>query len=117
MARDEDPAERNGEAMPRPQYANSASSQFFICLDDARSVALDKKYTAFGEVVSGMDAIKKIAAAPIGDELTGRPKERQVIEKVEVRPVTAAENPYAGILKPAGDERQLAQPGIRDNRK
>lgn len=117
MARDEDPAERNGEAMPRPQFANSASSQFFICLDDAKSAALDRKYTAFGEVVGGMEAVQKISTAPLADELLGRPKERQVIEKVEVKPVTAGENPYVGLLKPSGDERQLAQPGIRDNRK
>jgi peptidyl-prolyl cis-trans isomerase B (cyclophilin B) len=112
MSRDEDPAERNGEAMPRSQFANSASSQFFICLDYARTAALDKKYTAFGEVVSGMDAVKKIAATPLADEVTGRPKQRQVMEKVEVKPVTAAENPYTGVLKPSGDERQLAKPGI-----
>jgi peptidyl-prolyl cis-trans isomerase B (cyclophilin B) len=117
MSRDEDPAERNGEAMPRPQYANSASSQFFICLNYAKTAALDKKYTAFGEVVSGMDAVKKIAATPLADEVTGKPKVPPVMEKVEVKRVTAAENPYTAILKPAGDDRQLAQPGIRDNRK
>jgi peptidyl-prolyl cis-trans isomerase B (cyclophilin B) len=115
MARDEDPAERNGEAMPRSQFANSASSQFFICLDYARTAALDKKYTAFGEVVSGMDAVKKIAATPLADDVTGRPKERQVMEKVEVKPVTAAENPYAGMFKPKGE--QLNEPARAGQRK
>ena len=105
-------------SMARTSDPNSANSQFFICLDDAKSAALDRKYTAFGEVVTGMEAVQKIAAAPIADELLGRPKERQVIEKVEVKPVTAGENPYVAILRPSGDdERQLAQPGIRDNRK
>jgi peptidyl-prolyl cis-trans isomerase B (cyclophilin B) len=115
MARDEDPAERNGEAMPRPQFANSASSQFFICLDYAKTAALDKKYTAFGEVVTGMDAVKKIAATPLADDVTGRPKERQVMEKVEVKPVTAAENPYAGLFKPKGE--QLGAPVRAGQRK
>jgi peptidyl-prolyl cis-trans isomerase B (cyclophilin B) len=115
MARDEDPAERNGEAMPRPQFANSASSQFFICLDYAKTAALDKKYTAFGEVVSGMEAVKKIAATPLADDVTGRPKERQVMEKVEVKPVTAAENPYAGMFKPKGE--QLGEPVRAGKRK
>jgi peptidylprolyl isomerase len=39
---------------------NSANSQFFICLGDAGF--LDNKYTVFGEVVSGMDAVDKIKA-------------------------------------------------------
>src|SRR3954468_23033962 len=34
---------------------NSATSQFFICLDDARF--LDRQYTVWGEVESGMDTI------------------------------------------------------------
>jgi cyclophilin family peptidyl-prolyl cis-trans isomerase len=37
---------------------NSATSQFFICVDDAPS--LDKQYTVFGKVVDGMDAVDKI---------------------------------------------------------
>jgi peptidyl-prolyl cis-trans isomerase B (cyclophilin B) len=37
---------------------NSAGSQFFICVDTASS--LDGKYTAFGEVVEGMDVVEKI---------------------------------------------------------
>ncbi|MEM7182338.1 MAG: peptidylprolyl isomerase [Spirochaetota bacterium] len=40
---------------------NSAGSQFFICVQD--SFFLDKKYTVFGEVISGMDVVDKIVAA------------------------------------------------------
>jgi cyclophilin family peptidyl-prolyl cis-trans isomerase len=83
MARSGDPGEAGGQP-PRPEFANSASSQFFICLDYGRTRALDGKYTAFGEVTDGMDAVKRIAAVPVG---AGRPAERTaVIEKVEVKP-------------------------------
>jgi peptidyl-prolyl cis-trans isomerase B (cyclophilin B) len=44
------------------QDVDSASSQFFICVADAGY--LDRQYTAFGEVVSGMDVVDKIANAP-----------------------------------------------------
>ncbi len=46
--------------MARTGDPNSANSQFFIMTGDARS--LDGQYTAFGEVVSGMDAVDKIKA-------------------------------------------------------
>ena len=42
-------------SMARSNSPNSANSQFFICLDDASF--LDKKYTVWGNVVSGMDAV------------------------------------------------------------
>jgi len=99
MARTGDPAESAG-AMPRKEFADSASSQFFICLDYARTQALDTRYTAFGEVVSGMEVATKIAAVPLADVRRGEPAELQVIDKVEVKPVTAAENPYASLFKP-----------------
>ncbi len=74
---------------------DSAGSQFFICLDYAHTKSLDRKYTAFGRIVAGMDAVKKIAAAPLADEQNGTPKDPQKIEKVEVKPVTAEDDPYA----------------------
>jgi peptidylprolyl isomerase len=46
--------------MARSQDPDSANSQFFIVFDDAGF--LDGKYTAFGEVVSGMDVVDKIKA-------------------------------------------------------
>ena len=50
--------------MARSNSPNSANSQFFICLDDASF--LDKKYTVWGNVVSGMDAVD---ALPKGEPL------------------------------------------------
>ncbi len=54
------PHERGTVSMARAQDPNSADSQFFICFD--RAGHLDGQYTAWGQVVSGMehvDAIKK----------------------------------------------------------
>ena len=46
--------------MARSSDPDSANSQFFICFADAGF--LDGQYTAFGEVVSGMDVVDKIKA-------------------------------------------------------
>ena len=42
-------------SMARSSNPNSANSQFFICLDDARF--LDGQYTVWGEVASGMEHV------------------------------------------------------------
>jgi len=42
-------------SMARTSDPNSANSQFFICFDDARF--LDRQYTVWGEVTSGMELI------------------------------------------------------------
>ena len=42
-------------SMARTSAPNSANSQFFVCLDDARF--LDNQYTVWGVVESGMDVI------------------------------------------------------------
>ena len=48
--------------MARSQMPDSASSQFFICHDDARF--LDGQYAAFGKVTDGMDVVDAIASVP-----------------------------------------------------
>jgi len=45
-------------SMARTDDHNSANSQFFICFDDASF--LNKKYTVWGKVTNGMDAIDKL---------------------------------------------------------
>ncbi|CAM4076266.1 peptidylprolyl isomerase [Novosphingobium lubricantis] len=42
-------------SMARTSYPHSANSQFFICFDDARF--LDKQYTVWGQVESGMEHV------------------------------------------------------------
>ena len=49
-------------SMARAADPNSAGSQFFICVADA--LFLDKQYTVFGSVVSGMDVVDKIVSQP-----------------------------------------------------
>ena len=45
-------------SMARSSSPDSANSQFFICFGDARF--LDKQYTAWGKVTSGMENVDKI---------------------------------------------------------
>lgn len=49
-------------SMARSQNPNSANSQFFICFDDAGF--LDRQYTAWGNVIEGMD---NVDALPKGE--------------------------------------------------
>jgi cyclophilin family peptidyl-prolyl cis-trans isomerase len=58
----EKPHKRGTLSMARSQQPDSAGSQFFICVCDAPS--LDRQYTVFGEVVSGMDVVDKIVSQP-----------------------------------------------------
>ena len=53
-----EPHVRGSCSMARAQSPDSANSQFFICFDDAGF--LNKQYTVWGEVVSGMDNVDKI---------------------------------------------------------
>lgn len=53
-----EPHVRGVLSMARAQNPNSANSQFFIVFDDARF--LDKQYTAWGQVVEGMENVDKI---------------------------------------------------------
>lgn len=56
----EKPHKRGTLSMARAQDPDSAGSQFFICVADARF--LDRQYTVFGEVIEGMDVADKIVA-------------------------------------------------------
>jgi peptidyl-prolyl cis-trans isomerase B (cyclophilin B) len=49
-------------SMARSANPDSAGSQFFICVADA--FFLDRQYSVFGEVVSGMEAADKIVNQP-----------------------------------------------------
>lgn len=60
--------ERGILSMARTNDPNSASCQFFICVADAGF--LDRQYTAFGQVVDGMDVVDKIVNLP---DVTGQP--------------------------------------------
>jgi peptidyl-prolyl cis-trans isomerase B (cyclophilin B) len=95
MARNGDPLENQG-FKPRPEFANSAGSQFFICLEAQES--LDGKYTAFGKVTDGMDVVKAIGAVPLADAKSGKPQRPPVIQKFEIKRVEPGNNPYTQIM-------------------
>jgi cyclophilin family peptidyl-prolyl cis-trans isomerase len=40
---------------------NSATSQFFINLNDSNAANLDKSYSVFGNVIAGMDVVDAIS--------------------------------------------------------
>ncbi|GEM_PF-280310 len=66
------PHKRGVLSMARAGHPDSAGSQFFICVADAPF--LDRQYTAFGEVVKGMEIADKIVSEP--RDSNDNPKER-----------------------------------------
>ncbi len=72
----EKPHKRGTLSMARAANPDSAGSQFFICVADA--FFLDRQYTVFGEVASGMDVADKIVNQP-------RDKRDNPLEKVEMK--------------------------------
>ena len=57
-----EPHVRGTCSMARTSNPNSANSQFFICFDDAGF--LDRQYTVWGNVESGMEYVDKL---PVGE--------------------------------------------------
>ena len=58
-------------AMARSSNPNSAGSQFYICLGDARF--LDKQYTVFGQTIEGQDVVDKIKVGDVMETVTIEP--------------------------------------------
>ncbi len=57
----------------RANDANSAGSQFFVCLDREPFLDIEGQYTAFGQVIEGLDAVERIAETTLEDAEIGRP--------------------------------------------
>jgi cyclophilin family peptidyl-prolyl cis-trans isomerase/predicted GIY-YIG superfamily endonuclease len=75
------PHVRGTVAMARAANPNSAGSQFYVCLGDARF--LDRQYTVFGQLSDGLDVLDTIA---VGDRM----------EKVTIEPLAAAGSGASG---------------------
>tara|TARA_Y200000002_G_scaffold116827_1_gene95568 strand:- start:408 stop:968 length:561 start_codon:yes stop_codon:yes gene_type:complete len=73
------PHERGILSMARSQNPDSANSQFFICF--ATHSHLDRQYTAFGKVVSGMEFVDQIKKGAPGSGSVDNP---DIIEKITV---------------------------------
>ena len=88
------PHRRGILSMARASNPDSASSQFFIVVKD--SPFLDRQYTAFGEVVKGLEAVDKIVAESNYDPASGgagKPRNPQKLLKVELVEEPAAAAP------------------------
>jgi peptidyl-prolyl cis-trans isomerase B (cyclophilin B) len=66
--------------MARTSDPDSAGSQFFICVDDARH--LDRQYTAFGKVVGGQEIADQISQVP--RDQSDRPQQEVTMVSVSV---------------------------------
>ena len=83
---------------PRPEFANSAGSQFFICLDYRATQQLDRRYTAFGIIVSGQEVMQAIGVSPVGGSTGDVPTTPTIVKKIEIHAVTSQNNPYGEML-------------------
>jgi len=70
------PHKKGTLSMARAANPDSAGSQFFICVAD--SFFLDKQYTVFGEVISGMEVADKIVSQQ-------RDRRDNPLERVEMK--------------------------------
>lgn len=74
-------------SMARSQHPDSAGSQFFICLADARF--LDRQYTAFGKLIAGDDVLGKLGDTPTahgGGGEKSKPTQRAAVESIKIVP-------------------------------
>jgi peptidyl-prolyl cis-trans isomerase B (cyclophilin B) len=76
-------------SMARSQDPDSAGSQFFICLADARF--LDRQYTAFGKLTKGEEVLGRLGETPTtrgGGGENSRPTCRVSVESITIAPAT-----------------------------
>ena len=72
-------------SMARSQHPDSAGSQFFICLGDAKF--LDRQYTAFGRVIKGDEVLGQIGDTRVTPSNSGemsKPNARVGVESVAI---------------------------------
>jgi peptidylprolyl isomerase len=68
-------------AMAKTSEPNSATSQFFINLNDSNAASLDSNYSVFGKVMAGMDVVDAISQVPFTPVLSAT-------DGTPLRPVT-----------------------------
>lgn len=74
-------------SMARAQHPDSASSQFFICLEDVSEI-LDGNYAVFGKVIAGMDIVEKFAEVELDWSASGEqsiPKTPIIIKAMTIK--------------------------------
>ena len=96
------PHKRGTLSMARSQHPDSAGSQFFICVADAKF--LDGKYTVFGEVVSGMETVDAIVSQK-------RDARDNPLERIEMTvEIKNPAPPKVETKKPAPPEIEIKKP-------
>jgi peptidyl-prolyl cis-trans isomerase B (cyclophilin B) len=88
----EKPHVRGVLSMARSQNPDSAGSQFFICLADAKF--LDRQYTAFGCLLKGDDVLGKIGDTPTtagGGSERSKPTSRVGVESIRIVPAASVQ--------------------------
>ena len=87
-------------SMARSQQPDSAGSQFFIVTKDSPN--LDKKYAAFGKVISGIEIVDDINSVEVDKK--DKPKEKIEIESISVDTrgieYNKSEKTKSGLLRP-----------------
>lgn len=108
---------RNGSPDPAEDRAlqNTADSQFFIMRYSARvdgtpNTFLDRQYTAWGKVVSGLDVARAITVGTVGDTPGFEPD--TLISAKIAADLPEAERPRAWVLREDGPEFQAMLPGL-----
>tara|TARA_B100000405_G_scaffold228036_1_gene162794 strand:+ start:606 stop:1091 length:486 start_codon:yes stop_codon:yes gene_type:complete len=74
-------------SMARSADPDSAGSQFFVCLGREHCQHLDNQYTAFGQVVEGMDVVRAIGGA----DTDGQDRPLESISMTSVQVLESAE--------------------------
>jgi len=81
------PHDRGVISMAREAQPDTASCQFFICLQPVHR--LDHQYATFGKLIKGLDVLDKIGDTPTvtgPDGARSKPTERVTINSVEIVP-------------------------------
>ena len=81
------PHDRGVISMAREAQPDTASCQFFICLEPVHR--LDHQYATFGKLIKGLDVLDKIGDTPtvLGpDGARSKPTERVTIKSIEIVP-------------------------------
>lgn len=66
-------------SIARSADPNTNGSQFFVCLSREGTARLDHKYASFGQLLTGADVVRRIAAVPTGKD--DRPTDPPVIRR------------------------------------